>query len=259
MFHSISLIGPVLRTPTYMKYLNFCQCNDVCHGNYTRGSGGTHLVPVCRKCGTRNNNAAEYWPYSKIFCADLAQIDPVIWLISRRKYQVSCRSWWLLQPNHNHHIFAALAHSTSDLSYYEILAVDKSASLLDIKQAYHRALLASHPDKHVSGSISPSSPVNISTLKDAYTTLSSDALKREYDARQRSSERDIKYGPRPAQVVSLEDFTVLADEDTWVYQCRCGDSYRIDGQDMDKGKHLVACESCSEVVWVGYELADGDE
>ena len=28
---------------------------------------------------------------------------------------------------------------------------------------------------------------------------------------------------------------------------------------MERGQHLVGCSSCSEVIWVGYELADEDE
>jgi diphthamide biosynthesis protein 4 len=27
---------------------------------------------------------------------------------------------------------------------------------------------------------------------------------------------------------------------------------------MDAGRHLVGCESCSEVVWVGYEPANDE-
>lgn len=71
-------------------------------------------------------------------------------------------------------------------------------------------------------------------------------------------------GPRPAQVISLEEFkevpdNVSEDEGVWQYQCRCGGMYRITSSDMDKGHHLVGCDSCSEVVWVGYELQSSDD
>lgn len=73
----------------------------------------------------------------------------------------------------------------------------------------------------------------------------------------------MKLGPRPAQVVSLEDFTQLQYdvelEDVWEYPCRCGGTYRISESDMDKGMHLVGCRSCSEVIWVGYELVSEEE
>ncbi|KNZ77505.1 Diphthamide biosynthesis protein 4 [Termitomyces sp. J132] len=68
--------------------------------------------------------------------------------------------------------------------------------------------------------------------------------------------------PRPAQVVSLEEFeeamTESEKDSVWRYQCRCGGMYRITAADMENGHHLVGCSSCSEVVWVGYELQESD-
>jgi len=60
-------------------------------------------------------------------------------------------------------------------------------------------------------------------------------------------------GPRPAQIVSLEEFEEQ-DNISWCYECRCGGTYRIREDDLERGQHLVGCGSCSEVVWVGYEL-----
>lgn len=42
----------------------------------------------------------------------------------------------------------------------------------------------------------------------------------------------------------------------WRHGCRCGGAYIIRGAEMEAGHHLVGCSSCSEVVWVGYEVAD---
>jgi diphthamide biosynthesis protein 4 len=66
-------------------------------------------------------------------------------------------------------------------------------------------------------------------------------------------------GPRPAQIVSLEEFK--EEEATtgivsWYYECRCGGGYRISEQNLERGQHLLGCGNCSEVVWVGYELAE---
>lgn len=67
-------------------------------------------------------------------------------------------------------------------------------------------------------------------------------------------------GPRPAQVISLEEFEERGDAEDglWVYPCRCGGQYVVTEQMLDAGQHLVGCASCSEVVWVGYELAETD-
>jgi len=71
----------------------------------------------------------------------------------------------------------------------------------------------------------------------------------------------VTTAPRPAQVVSLEEFEdETTEEDSeggpWRYQCRCGGTYRITSELMDKGEHLIACNGCSEVVWVGYEIVE---
>ena len=77
-------------------------------------------------------------------------------------------------------------------------------------------------------------------------------IKSAYDARHSYSAAP----PRPAQVVSLEDFDEVEVEESWRYTCRCGGSYLITSTLMDEGEHLIACNSCSEVVWVGYELVE---
>lgn len=61
---------------------------------------------------------------------------------------------------------------------------------------------------------------------------------------------------RPAQVISLEEFEEdPIDSNVWTYPCRCGAVYRITENDMDNGIHLNGCTGCSELVWVGFELA----
>ncbi|KAJ3571617.1 hypothetical protein NP233_g3649 [Leucocoprinus birnbaumii] len=165
--------------------------------------------------------------------------------------------------------------------YYQILNVPPTATLPEIKLAYHTLLLKHHPDKnihsrnhHLSSSSSDCSPrhtdIDISLLKEAYTTLSSPLSRSQYDTSLQKSlsssssttNTATKLGPRPAQVVSLEDFAHVEEgqqEDIWEYPCRCGGMYQISESDMDKGQHLVGCRSCSEVIWVGYELVVDDE
>ena len=134
--------------------------------------------------------------------------------------------------------------------YYAILSLSPTASSADIKAAYHRALLASHPDKQVLGS---NRDVDIGLLKDAFHTLHTPELRKAYDA---SRARDGNApGPRPAQVISLEDFSEES-ESRWTYGCRCGGTYVVTEDILDAGQHLVGCASCSEVVWVGYEVVD---
>ena len=125
--------------------------------------------------------------------------------------------------------------------------------MAQIKSAYHRTLLQSHPDKK-----KLSEPVlDIALIKQAYYTLSDPQLRSKYDA-QRSY---VPAPPRPAQLVSLDDFDEMdrkesETDDFWQYACRCGGFYHITTTLMEKGEHLIACNSCSEVIWVGYELVE---
>ncbi|KAF5382745.1 hypothetical protein D9615_002900 [Tricholomella constricta] len=152
-----------------------------------------------------------------------------------------------------------LAASEFQPDFYELLSVPKDASAAEIKIAYHRALLRFHPDKnnHLNTPSKPES-ISISLIKDAYSILSEPSRRKQYDSSTR--QRIAAVGPRPAQVVSLEEFEEVThgsdpeEISTWQYECRCGGNYRIESSDMEKGHHLVGCSSCSEVVWVGYEL-----
>lgn len=158
-----------------------------------------------------------------------------------------------------------------DSDYYAILSIPRSASPSDIKFAYHRALLLHHPDKqslrvngrggsegngHAPIAGGGDVDVDIGLIQEAYTTLSSTELRAEYDARR--SAAAAKTSPRPAQVVSLEEFVEEGEEGVWAYACRCGGKYTIREAEMEQDEHLVGCSGCSEVVWVGYEVADDD-
>lgn len=134
------------------------------------------------------------------------------------------------------------------VDYYSLLAVSRNSSPAQIKTAYHRALLIFHPDKHKSTSTS----VDVTSIKEAYATLADPYARSTYDLK--LQERPGSKGPRPAQVVSLEDFEEDTAGTAWRHNCRCGGFYEIIEEDLERGKHIVGCGSCSEVVWVGYEL-----
>lgn len=167
--------------------------------------------------------------------------------------------------------------------FYKLLRIPRDASPNDIKIAYHRTLLRLHPDKQFRprnhrdivlldatadpSRLPPKEPVDVALLKEAYRTLSDVGLRAAYDGSLRREEHARSRGPRPAQVVSLEEFTSIEAVETgssgtgmegdaaeeWWHKCRCGGTYRITQDDLENGMHLVGCESCSEVIWVGYE------
>lgn len=159
--------------------------------------------------------------------------------------RLACHPALFFADNHHSHTTATL----EDL--YQTLSLPQNASFAQIKAAYHRTLLQSHPDKN--SNQHSSQPIDIALIKEAYATLSNPQLRAKYDT-QRSYSAAL---PRPAQVVSLEHFKEeLEVEDVWRYACRCGGFYRITATLMEQGEHLIACNSCSEAIWVGYELVE---
>ncbi|OBZ78445.1 Diphthamide biosynthesis protein 4 [Grifola frondosa] len=167
------------------------------------------------------------------------------------KYILSRGPVWRLLV---HHVVKLDTFDVPD--YYALLCISPTATFSEIKTAYHHTLLLSHPDKHEK--TRSHADIDIGALKDAYLTLSSPDRRAKYDAT-RSNAATRQSGPRPAQVVSLEDFdpnSEVAGPGAWKFPCRCGGSYTITEEQMEAGQHLVGCHTCSETVWVGFELAD---
>jgi diphthamide biosynthesis protein 4 len=153
------------------------------------------------------------------------------------------------------------------IDYYSLLRIAHSASPNTIKAAYHRALLRVHPDKIRQRADDPAPLEDVGLLHDAFLTLSSETLRSAYDAQGKLNRRT---DPRPAQVVSLDRFECSDPEGSnggaistrWTLGCRCGGKYEVTEDHLERGLHLAECGSCSEVIWVGYEVAkevDGSE
>ncbi|KAF7436266.1 hypothetical protein PC9H_003095 [Pleurotus ostreatus] len=154
-----------------------------------------------------------------------------------------------------------LAGSLKDVDYYQLLDVPRHASEVEIKAAYHRVLLRLHPDKNRTGE-----RFDIALIKEAYEVLSAAHRREAYDAAilKEKLSKLSSTAPRPAQVISLEDFNETPNGETdevasWWYGCRCGGNYVIPTQAMERGEHLIGCSSCSEVIWAGYEIAEEED
>jgi len=143
-------------------------------------------------------------------------------------------------------------------NHYELLQVSRTASPAEIKASYHRLLLSHHPDKSDASKENPTrTDIDIGSLKEAFTTLFSPESRMRYDSELSSHPDPSSSRSRPAHIVSLEDFEDLGQ--VWTHNCRCGGQYAIEEVDMEKDTHLVACSSCSEVIWVGYEACPSDD
>ena len=151
--------------------------------------------------------------------------------------------------------------STTDPSgrnHYELLQVPQTASPTEIKASYHRLLLSRHPDKlDTSKGHSTPTDTDIGLLKEAFVTLFSPESRVKYVSELSSRPDSSLSRGRPADIVSLEDFEDLGR--VWAYNCRCGGRYIIEEEDMENGVHLIACPSCSEVIWAGYEASPSED
>jgi len=106
------------------------------------------------------------------------------------------------------------------------------------------------------GDTSNTSP-SISLIQEAHVTLSDPALRAAHDESLSAGSglaSSVRGGQRPAEVVSLEEFE--EDGAVWTHPCRCGASYSIGEDQLEKDVHLIGCQGCSEVVWVGYEALE---
>ncbi|KAJ7336233.1 hypothetical protein DFH08DRAFT_1018515 [Mycena albidolilacea] len=103
------------------------------------------------------------------------------------------------------------------MDLYAVLDLAPGASSTEIKAAYHRALLAAHPDKNNAAQSAP----DIAAIKDTYRVLSSPALRAKAKA-----DQDPLRCLHPVQVISLADFDEHGN-DAWMHVCWCGGAYAV--------------------------------
>jgi hypothetical protein len=93
-------------------------------------------------------------------------------------------SSWLQKRESEQPRMPADSLSAQERTFYDVLglpASDAQLSLREIKAAYHRALLTTHPDK-----VLGASGAEVDLVKEAFRVLSDDALRKEYDAKIKS-------------------------------------------------------------------------
>ena len=64
------------------------------------------------------------------------------------------------------------------MDYYEILGIDSTSTVIDIKKAYHRLAVLHHPDKNPND---PEATKKFQQISEAYQVLSNEYSRREYD------------------------------------------------------------------------------
>mmetsp|Transcript_25902 Transcript_25902/g.32291 ORF Transcript_25902/g.32291 Transcript_25902/m.32291 type:complete len:159 (+) Transcript_25902:119-595(+) len=139
---------------------------------------------------------------------------------------------------------------TNDSSFYELLEVQPSASLSEIRRAYQKKALQYHPDK-IHGQ-----EAMFSKIQEAYEVLANDSKREIYDQKVEVQRRVLVW-----QEVSVDELEVLEEgsevhgdhqekndlppEQVYQFPCRCGDIYEIQGSDLEEGFQEFGCNGCS--------------
>jgi hypothetical protein len=89
--------------------------------------------------------------------------------------------------------------STNDESFYDLLGIDRHATMDEIKRAYKRKSLAMHPDKlaQKGKAVTPEDQAKFTRMKEAYECLSDKHKKETYDA---IGERGMKWIEEPFSI-----------------------------------------------------------
>ena len=160
---------------------------------------------------------------------------------------------------------------------YTILALRSSPQshfipMATIKEAYRKALLAAHPDKHPGSIARPKKSYSIGAITEAYRILSTPELRAQLDKKLQIpsanislTEADFHMAKRHAEVIDLDDMHYDCDSQTWSYECRCGidKAFEVSYDDLEEdgatvgqtSELLVACLGCTSWLRISYMIA----
>ncbi|EFJ50842.1 molecular chaperone [Volvox carteri f. nagariensis] len=149
-----------------------------------------------------------------------------------------------------------------ELTHYQVLGIHPSATLEQIKQAYHAAVLKYHPDKAVSGTVLPTTVPDVrqsGANTDAFQ-LVKQAWEVLRDAGQRAAYDGLLSLKEMQSAIAYQDELDLLDMDVedrhegvrlFTHPCRCGDVYALSETELaGRDSLVVPCRTCSNHVLV---------
>lgn len=156
-------------------------------------------------------------------------------------------------------------------TFYEILSVGPDADIQEIKKAYRRKILQTHPDKASGLTNDVETPSNtVSLIKEAYDTLSDPALREKYDQdlTKAAQTQGFNLSGDGLDTYSLESFEYNDSNELWLKTCpRCQApcSIKLVEEDLEQGTDdgegglelVVQCGSCS--LWIKVKYMEEEE
>ncbi|RDD41071.1 DPH4-like protein [Trichoplax sp. H2] len=147
----------------------------------------------------------------------------------------------------------------SEYDLYEVLKVNPTASLEEIKRSYHSLVKQWHPDKLDCNSAENDVASAIyDRIDKAWQTLSKDELRKKYDQQRREVKVRQEYPINDD--VDIDDMEYHEDGN-YSYDCRCGGCYIISENNLEAGIDIAPCTTCTLAVRVLYSVindSDGD-
>lgn len=153
-------------------------------------------------------------------------------------------------------------------SHYDVLGLEPGCSHLELKAAYRRLLVQTHPDKQCEpqqdGEPARHDTQNrLSAIQDAYAVLRDAERRREYD-RQLQAEA-VQQQVHPWQRITPDDMDSHDVEDSRTYDCRCGEVFEApmtelptlaahEGATGGSEALMLECRSCGNVLEIVAQL-----
>lgn len=162
-------------------------------------------------------------------------------------------------------------------SFYEVLGVEKDASIQEIKKAYREKLLSTHPDKIngkvvANNSTRTTSKDDINSIQVAFKVLTDEVLRKKYDESLLKSVQRAGFNisGEGLDSYSLDEFELNEEELKYYKNCpRCQfpKSIQVSEADLEHGTAdgtggynlIVQCDSCSLWLIVNYYEGESED
>ncbi|KAL6056077.1 DnaJ subfamily C member 21 [Balamuthia mandrillaris] len=140
------------------------------------------------------------------------------------------------------------------VDFYRVLGISTQATQEEVKRAYHRKALQSHPDKKLAGGGRDAGLVvdRFHHVAKAWEVLSDPVKRATYDATLQA--RLVGESPVSAEV-DLDEMEFREEDGSYRWPCRCGRAFVITESQLEEGVDVVLCGGCSFAIRVHYTLA----
>ena len=129
-------------------------------------------------------------------------------------------------------------HSSDEfLDYYDILGINETASLDELKSVYRNLALQYHPDRHIGSS---SEKTNFLKIKEAYEVLADPETRKTFDIFRKQNRIEIM----SVDTCHITEF-LKNEDDEYFKICRCGEFFRFHKNDILNGITIIPCDGCS--------------